>query len=65
MLSLENKEILVAGDLNVWFDDTTNIYTRGTNEIIDRYNFKNVIEQSTSRSNHVLDVVLCEMMVSI
>ena len=60
MLSHQNRKILVTGDLNIWFDDTNNNYTRRTNEIIDRYNLRNIIEQKTSRSDHVLDVVLCE-----
>ena len=60
VLSHENKKILVTGDLNIWFDDMENNYTKKTKEIIDRYNYKNVVEQYTSRSNHVLDVILCE-----
>ena len=44
MLSHENKRILVTGDLNIWFDDTDNNYTRKKNEIIDRHSFKNVIQ---------------------
>ena len=56
----EDKSIYICGDFNVWVEDRSDQYARKFMEVLDVFDCRNVIETSTSLSDHILDLLICE-----
>ena len=52
------SEVLVCGDFNFWVDDTENRDAKSFTEAMDTLGFVNRVNKITSRTGHMLDLVL-------
>ena len=62
-LDLCNDELMktyICGDFNLWLDDLNNNSANNFKEIIDSHNLENKVLESTSRSKHILDLIICD-----
>ena len=62
-LDLCNDELMrtyICGDFNIWLDDLNNNSANNFKETIDSHNLENKVLEPTSRSNHVLDLIICD-----
>ena len=56
----ENRKVYVCGDFNIWTEDDTDNHAKRFLEVVGNFNYKNVVCESTSRSGHILDLVICD-----
>ena len=56
----ENRKVYICGDFNIWTEDNTDNYAKRFLEVIENFNYKNVVCEPTSRSGHILDLVMCD-----
>ena len=56
----ENRQVYICGDFNIWADQENDRYNIKLREIIENYNYMNIVNKPTTRSEHTLDLVLCE-----
>ena len=49
---------LICGDFNLWMDDLNQASTKNFNNILETLNLVNKVHTPTSRSNHILDLVI-------
>lgn len=56
----ELMKIFICGDFNLWMDDSNNSSVNNFKEVIDSHNLENRVLEPTSRSNHILDLIICD-----
>ena len=57
--SIDNFDHLyICGDFNIWLDSSTDPITNEFKELIESYDLINGVPESTSRSGHILDLIL-------
>ena len=57
-LQNENKNILICGDFNIHLDEIENSYVKEFTELIECHDLENIVNEPTSLSNHIIDLVL-------
>ena len=56
----ENRKFYICGDFNIWAEDDTDDYAKRFLEVIGNFNYKNAVCEPTSRSGHILYLVMCD-----
>ena len=59
-LDLVGSEVLVCGDFNFWVDDAENEDAKYFTETMDMLGYENRVNKITSRTGHMLDLILSE-----
>ena len=59
-----NANTFICGDFNFWLDDVENRDARDFKELMDMFQFENKVENVTSSTGHMLDLIFCNMELS-
>lgn len=54
--------VFISGDFNVWMDDVHNQHRNDFTVLLESFHYVNKVNAVTSRSGHMLDLVLCDAM---
>ena len=56
----ENIKVCVCGDFSIWTEDETDNHVKRFLEVVENFDYKNVVCEPTTRSGHILDLVMCD-----
>ena len=54
----DNRNILICGDFNLHMDNKSDSYVTEFNELLESHNLENTVNEPTSLSNHIIDLVI-------
>ena len=59
-LDCDTKQVFICGDFNLWIDDENDRHAREFMDSMDSRQFSNKVNEVTSRSGHMLDLIFCD-----
>ena len=54
------NHVCICGDFNIWLEDEDNAFVKEFKELIETHNISNGVLTPTSRSEHILDLILSQ-----
>lgn len=59
-LSVKNSDVMIVGDVNLWFDDPNDTYVKKATTLLSDHNFTQHITEPTHDKGHILDWLIAK-----